>query len=108
MLMDRIPRFDAHWSHFFAEFYWFVVLTSRLDTYISRYGDFCANNNDNNNNNDDDTTDYFTPCACAQGNNLNLSIQLCTTEQECIVVINTGVGIIILMHEKQGESYSWI
>ena len=61
-LVDRIPRFDAHWSHFFAEFDWFVVLTSRLDAYISRYGDFCAND-------DDDTTDYFTPCACARGNN---------------------------------------
>ena len=31
---------------------------SRLDAYISRNGDFCAN---------DDTTDYFTPCACARG-----------------------------------------
>ena len=39
------------------------MITSRLDAYISRYGDFCANDNDN-----DDTTDYFTPCACAQGN----------------------------------------
>ena len=29
--------------------------------YISRYGDFCAHNNN-------DTTDYFTPCACARGN----------------------------------------
>ena len=32
---------------------------SRLDAYISRYGDFCAN--------DDDTTNYFTPCACMRG-----------------------------------------
>ena len=32
--------------------------------YISRYGDFCADSND-------DTTDYFTPCACAQGNRNN-------------------------------------
>ena len=47
---------------FFAEFDWFVVLMSRLDAYISRYGDFCAND-------DDDTTDYFTPCACARGSN---------------------------------------
>ena len=68
--VDRIPQFDAHWSHFFAEFDWFIVLTSRLDAYISRYGDFCANDNDNDNNNDDDTTDYFTPCACARGNNI--------------------------------------
>ena len=35
-----------------------------------RFGDFCAydNNNDNDNDNDD-KTDYFTPCACAQGKN---------------------------------------
>ena len=38
------------------------MLTSRLDAYISRYGDFCANNNN------DDTTDYFTPYACMRGN----------------------------------------
>ena len=38
------------------------MLTSRLDAYISRYGDFCANDNDN------DTTDYLTPYACARGN----------------------------------------
>ena len=70
-LVDRIPRFDAHWSQFFAELDWFVVITSRLDAYISRYGDFCANDNDNNDNNNDndDTTDYFTPCACARGKN---------------------------------------
>ena len=43
------------------------MITSCLDAYISRYGDFCANdNNDNDDNND--TTDYFTPCACARGN----------------------------------------
>ena len=30
------------------------MLTSHLDAYISRYGDFCANNDN------DDTTDYFT------------------------------------------------
>ena len=40
------------------------MLTSRLDAYISRYGDFRANDNDN----DDNKTDYFTPCACARGN----------------------------------------
>ena len=34
----------------------------KKNTYISRYGDFCANNDN------DDTTDYFTPCACAWGN----------------------------------------
>ena len=62
-LVDRIPRFEAHWSRFFAEFNWFVVLTSRLDAYISIYGDFCANDNNNNN----DTTDYFTPLRMRVG-----------------------------------------
>ena len=62
-LMDRVSQFDAHESRFFAEFDSFVVLTSRLDAYISRYADFCANDDDD----DDDTTDYFTPCACARG-----------------------------------------
>ena len=66
-LVDRIPRFDAYWSQFFAEFDWFVVITSRLDAYISRYGDFCANDNDNNDNDDDDTTDYFTPLRMRAG-----------------------------------------
>ena len=69
MLVDRIPPFGAHRRHFFAEFDWFVELTSRLDAYISRYGDFCTNND----NNYDDTTDYFTPCACARGNDGSFS-----------------------------------
>ena len=51
--MFHVPR-DSH----------MILLTSRLDTYILRYRDFCANDNDN----DDDTTNYFTPCACARGN----------------------------------------
>ena len=34
------------------------MLTSRLDAYILRYCDFCANDN---------TTDYFSPCACVGG-----------------------------------------
>ena len=63
-LVYRIPRFDAHWSQFFAEFDWFIVITSRLDAYISRYGDFCANDN---NDNDDDMTDYFTPLRMRTG-----------------------------------------
>ena len=59
--VDRIHRFDAHWSRFFTEFDWLFVLTSCLDAYISRYGDFCAHNND--------TTDYFTPLRMrARGN----------------------------------------
>ena len=47
------------------------MLTSRLDTYNSRYGDFCANDD-----NDDETTDHFTPCTCPQGNKLNLSLSI--------------------------------
>ena len=43
------------------------MLTSRLDAYISKYGDFCAHD-DNDNSDDNDKTDYFTPCACARGN----------------------------------------
>ena len=50
------------------------MLTSRLDAYISRYGNFCAHDNDDNDNND--TADYFTPCACAQGNNI-LTLVVC-------------------------------
>ena len=50
-------------ANFFAEFDGVVVLMSRLDAYISKYGDFCANGNDNN----DNTTNYFTPCACVRG-----------------------------------------
>ena len=41
------------------------MLTSRLDAYISRYGNFGAHDNDDN---DNDTTDYFTPCACTRAN----------------------------------------
>ena len=48
------------------------MLTSRLDAYISRYGDFFANDDDNNN----DTTDYFTPCACARGKNVKTGINI--------------------------------
>ena len=59
-LVDRILQFHAYWSQFFAEFDWFIVLTSRLDTYISRYGNFYANDND-------DTTDYFTPLRMHAG-----------------------------------------
>ena len=65
-LVDRISRFDAHESHFFAEFDGVIVLMSRLDAYISRYGDFCANDNDNDDNNDN-TTNYFSSYACARG-----------------------------------------
>ena len=62
--VDRVHRFDAYWSQFFAKFNWFVVFMSRLDAYISRYDDFCAHDNNYNNN----MTNYFTPCACARGN----------------------------------------
>ena len=41
------------------------MITSRLDAYISRYGDFCAS--DNNDNDNDDTTDYFTTLRMRAG-----------------------------------------
>ena len=44
------------------------MFTSRLDVYISRYGDFFAHN-------DNDTTDYFTPCACVRGKYVDARIQ---------------------------------
>ena len=43
-LVDCVPQFDAHWSQFFTEFNWFIMLTSRLNAYVSRYGEFCAIN----------------------------------------------------------------
>ena len=64
-ICDARGSYPSIWRTLKPFFAGFVVLTSRLDAYISRYGDFCANNNDN----DDDTTDYFTPCAWARGNN---------------------------------------
>ena len=54
--MDRVSRIGAHKSQFFSEFDWFVVLTSRLDAYISRYGDFYATT----------TMTRPIPCACAR------------------------------------------
>ena len=59
----HVHWFHAQWSQCFAEFDWFIMITSRLDAYISGYGDFCAHDDNNN------TTDYFTLCACARGNN---------------------------------------
>jgi hypothetical protein len=59
-LVDLIPRFEAYCGHFFAEFDWFVVLTSRSDAWISRSGDFLDNYNDA-------TTDYFTPLRMRAG-----------------------------------------
>ena len=70
MVVDRIPWFDAS---FFAEFNWLAVLTSPLDAYISRYGDFCANDNIDINN--DGMTDCFTPCVCARGNKVTELVQ---------------------------------
>ena len=70
----KAPVCDAHGSYpsiwytqkpVFAKFDWFVVLTSCLNAYISKYGDFCANDNDDDDNNN--TTNYFTPCTCVQG-----------------------------------------
>ena len=49
------------------------MLTSPLDAYILRYGNFCANDDDDNNdNNDDDMIDYITLCVCMWGNKLEL------------------------------------
>ena len=48
------------------------MLMSRLDAYISRYGDFCAHDDNDNN----DTTDYFTPCTCGRGNNIESGIHV--------------------------------
>ena len=63
------------------------MLTSRLDAYISKYGDFCAHD-DNDNNDDNDTTDYFTPCACARGNYY---------AHECELTLNVFASVGILM-----------
>ena len=52
----------------FAKFDWFVTLTSHLNAYISRYGNFCANDYNNDNNQDDNTTNYFN-CPCARDKN---------------------------------------
>ena len=62
ILVDRAPQFEAHWSQFFAEFDWFIMLTSHLDAYISKYGNFYTHNNNDNN-----TTDYITPLCMRAG-----------------------------------------
>ena len=36
MLVDRIPQFETHWSQFFAEFDWFVVLILRSVMVVTR------------------------------------------------------------------------
>ena len=48
-----------------------------LDAYILRYADFCVNDNDNN----DDITNYFTPYACARGNNKEGGVSYSTVQQ---------------------------
>ena len=58
------------------------MLTSRLGAYISRYGDFCANDNNNDDDDNDDTTDYFTPCACARGNDNRSFARLAAQQRE--------------------------
>ena len=52
------------------------MLTSRLDAYISRYGDFCAHDDNNDNDDDDNNNDYFTPCACARGNKVSFGLYI--------------------------------
>ena len=53
IICDASGPYPSIWRTLKAEFDWFVVLTSHLDTYILRCGNFCANDNDGN------TTDYF-------------------------------------------------
>ena len=51
-------------------------------------GDFCAHDD----NNDNDTTDYFTPCACAQGNNSHKVGKADLTEKHFKLEYVTGFG----------------
>ena len=66
------------------------MITSCLNAYVLRHGDFCTNDN---NDNDDDTTDYFTPCTCARGKNVGISssyIDLVQREMNCFLADVTG------------------
>ena len=49
---------------------WYASIYSRVD-------------NDNNN---DDMTDYFTPCACAQGNKLKWAQEICACLWPCNIM----------------------
>ena len=67
IICDACGLYPSIWCTLKPVFRQFIVLTSRSDTYILIYDDFCANNNDNDNNNDDDKTDYFTPLCMRAG-----------------------------------------
>ena len=71
------------------------MLTSRLDAYISKYGDFCAHD-DNDNNDDNDTTDYFTPLAHARGVITKLLIKSGAPEMLYVEVTPQKLVLIIL------------
>ena len=64
MLVNHVPRCDAHWNQFFHQIGLICCAYESIDaySYISRYGDFWFHD-------DDDTTDYFTPWACMWGKN---------------------------------------
>ena len=66
------------------------MFTSRLDVYISRYGDFFAHN-------DNDTTDYFTPCACVRGKYVDARIQRLEVMQ--------NVSVAFIFHNLSRELY---
>ena len=61
------------------------MLTSRLDAYISRYGDFCAH--------DDDTTDYFTPCALGLIPGIAINIPVVTILYTLYDIIIIGMHV---------------
>ena len=71
VFMGRSKQSEANRRQFFvtSTVWWHRALCQ--NTYLLKFGNFCAyDNNDDNNNDNDDRTDYFTPCACARGNNL--------------------------------------
>ena len=51
---------------------------------------------DDDDNNDNDTTDYFTPCACARGNNIKGRRGCCTTVQlvPCTYIYNVNHSMV--------------
>ena len=62
-ICDAHGPYPSIWRALKPVFHQIRLIRCTYDTYISRYGDFCANDNDN----DDDTTDYFTPLRMRAG-----------------------------------------
>ena len=62
------PKFEEYRirRQFFIDIYGFIVIASRTDAQMWRSGDFPAYDNNDN----DRHSNYFTPCACAQGNTM--------------------------------------